>query len=398
MSYPHEIRLRGPWELTVVRDEREGSSLSGKIFRVTVPRSWKEELGNDFRGRVRYRRSFASPTGLGPHEQVTLVVDGADPSADVVLNGETLGRVHGPAVSAAFAIRERLRPRNELLLEVDFPAESAPLRTGRAGRAGGPLGEVRLAIHSGLVLRNLGLHGCHPEFASTFSGELIADLEDFSDLAQSGDLSLSLIHSGNLIHAVILRDNSSIHVSWNEKDPWPWRLDSSAAPNDLRRIEVVVQHQGQELWREDRATRSAWSDWDPSAPAGLVVNGQTRGLPGQWLDLPDDSPAPGLLATALASRPALLVADQVFSDDYYRWLDLLGIPVIQCVPRSWSEARRKLAHHPCVAAWSAWPNDPEPAQTLPAHLANSTEEVPRELGRPWLPPAAVARLAARARG
>lgn len=95
---------------------------------------WSPLLG-DFRGVVRYERTFHRPTGLdgGP---VTLVVEGVSWRATVQLNEEPLGELVGRQ-SLRIDVRERLQVRNRLQLEIEFPAgmpsEIAPPPAGLLG-------------------------------------------------------------------------------------------------------------------------------------------------------------------------------------------------------------------------------------------------------------------------
>ncbi len=75
MPYPHNIRLRGPWQFEVLDCSARDASRSGVA---KLPSDWGSELGTAFRGRVRYTRRFGRPDGLDPHERVCLVCEGAD--------------------------------------------------------------------------------------------------------------------------------------------------------------------------------------------------------------------------------------------------------------------------------------------------------------------------------
>ncbi len=66
-----------------------------------MPSVWGQSLGRDFRGRVRFLRSFGRPTRLEPGEQVWLVVDGVD------LTGA--GRAQRPAAGPLTGWREAAR-------------------------------------------------------------------------------------------------------------------------------------------------------------------------------------------------------------------------------------------------------------------------------------------------
>jgi beta-galactosidase/beta-glucuronidase len=160
MAQPHVIRLRGPWELEALARElpagdgrpvRLGLDLP-TACRVQVPGDWREPLGADFCGRARYLRRFNRPTNLDPHERVWLVLEGVDHRASVALNGLAVGVVEGYQAPCRFDITFLLEPHNGLAVEVSLPAavfHDPALRPGRAGLAGGLIGEVRLEIGPG---------------------------------------------------------------------------------------------------------------------------------------------------------------------------------------------------------------------------------------------------------
>ena len=180
MPYPHVIRLRGPWQYRpLTRFDLGPLPPPG---RVELPTDWGATLGDEFRGRVRYERSFNPPTHLDPHERVWLVIEGAGARADVSLNGHPLGTVEGYALASEWDITEGIGRRNVLSIDVELldlendetgesrnsalrtphpaldppgrrhgsaPATGdLPLRTGRSDLPGGPTGQVRLEIRS----------------------------------------------------------------------------------------------------------------------------------------------------------------------------------------------------------------------------------------------------------
>ena len=130
-SYPHAIRLRGPWDYETLAYEsideygqrHDDMGVLAPVGRTTLPGDWSGSLGRDFHGRVRYRRRFNRPSGLDPHERVWLVVEGADARASVTLNGRELGEVRGYALHGEFDVTEWVEPRNELTLDVELPGE-----------------------------------------------------------------------------------------------------------------------------------------------------------------------------------------------------------------------------------------------------------------------------------
>jgi hypothetical protein len=136
-----------------------------------LPDDWARALGVEFRGRVRFTRRLAQPTGLTPGTRVWLAIDDVDWQALVALNGHALGCIQlaGSTPSAAllgsssprlpvsicpvrFDITSLLQPRNELVVEILLPAleTGAPpfSRPGRETQPGGLIGLVRLEIEN----------------------------------------------------------------------------------------------------------------------------------------------------------------------------------------------------------------------------------------------------------
>jgi hypothetical protein len=113
IMYPHRIRLRNPWRC-------EPSS---------------------FTGRVRFCRSFGYPGRIDAHERVWLTFAGIGGAAEAHLNNHPLGHI---ATASELEVTPLLRPRNELVLEVEGTAEQ-----------GGLQGEVALEVRCTAFLRDL---------------------------------------------------------------------------------------------------------------------------------------------------------------------------------------------------------------------------------------------------
>ena len=148
MVEPHVIRLRGPWELQPLASWQSSDNSLPKGGRLEMPSDWSKLLGADFRGRVRHLRRFGRPTGLDAGERVWLVCDGATDAATIFLNGAQLGAViSGSNQPARFEVTDRLLRRNELVIDVEFPAAEATNPSDAAAfRCGGLTGGVRLEI------------------------------------------------------------------------------------------------------------------------------------------------------------------------------------------------------------------------------------------------------------
>ncbi|SRR5579883_560042 len=140
--YPHRIRLRGPWECEPLL--RRGDNAQEPLppsCRMTIPCRWSEGGLPGFTGRVRFRRSFGYPGRIDAHERVWLTFAGVGGEGEARLNNQFLGRI--PNVSE-FEVTSLLRPRNELVVELDGTAEE-----------GGLSGEVALEVRCSAFLRFL---------------------------------------------------------------------------------------------------------------------------------------------------------------------------------------------------------------------------------------------------
>jgi beta-mannosidase len=132
--YPHRIRLHGPWDFepltrTGVHADGTIDALPGPIpatGRMKIPAVWLGTPLAGFRGKVRWRRRFHAPRTLESHEQLWIVFDGVDYFANVSLNGTPLGTHQGYFDPFAFHLESLVRPNNELIVQVDCPAELDP--------------------------------------------------------------------------------------------------------------------------------------------------------------------------------------------------------------------------------------------------------------------------------
>ncbi len=117
---------------------------------MTIPCRWAEGGLGPFNGRVRFTRRFQWPGRLESPERLWLVLGSVDYYATVWLNGELLGGHEDPFESFAFDITSPVQSRNELVVEVDLPAEGGTLsrmaRSGLPSGSGGLCGEVALEV------------------------------------------------------------------------------------------------------------------------------------------------------------------------------------------------------------------------------------------------------------
>jgi hypothetical protein len=141
----HIIRLRGPWQLTPVKQwdlQPDGTYRPADhglpaAAKMTMPADWSATLGRDFIGRVRYTRSFHRPTGLDAGERVFLVVEPPRSSGVVELNRKRLGDLRWGGAPLRVDVTNLLGGDEELEIIVEHAAKE---------NAGGLVGEVWLEI------------------------------------------------------------------------------------------------------------------------------------------------------------------------------------------------------------------------------------------------------------
>ena len=103
MSYPHTIRLRGPWELQLITadilswtDSPCDPELFETPIRVTLPGPILENIDLD-EHRLLFRRKFGQPTNLEEIDRLLLTCEGVDGTGHIWLNRKYLGSVYGYA-------------------------------------------------------------------------------------------------------------------------------------------------------------------------------------------------------------------------------------------------------------------------------------------------------------
>ncbi len=152
----HTIRLRGPWVLEplqrYVKRSRGGfdRSTSGlpPCDRGQMPADWRETMGRDFLGVVRYSRKFNRATILAD-DRVWLVIEPPRFCGHVRLNGKALGYVRFGGDAGRFDITGLLEEHNRVDIDVEHPElddEGNAPDKGSEFVPGGLVGEVRLEI------------------------------------------------------------------------------------------------------------------------------------------------------------------------------------------------------------------------------------------------------------
>lgn len=383
MAYPHEIRLRGPWEyepLARLRRTADGETreLSGELpgpGRMELPGHWGAAVGEDFCGRVRFLRRFAQPTQLDPHERVWVVCEGVDAYGSMALNGDELGPIAGYAVPASFEITDLLDPRNELYLTVELPEVEPggprPLRPGRESLPGGPIGVVRLEVRERQFLDRLAVEvaesddGVRLHVSGIVGGEVSDEKFEVLVTGWGGELVCHEVHASEPFRLEQPIERLS-----------RWAPQAGDALGGLATLAVRLLRDGQRVWETELATAHRPLHWDTERQA-LVVGDEEHELPVDVLEVPRPFSVAELLRARQEQPQGLLLCRQILSEADYRQFDRIGWSLIQAVPVAWAEAVcSRLAHHPSIVAWCA------PS----AELHELPEEVrPRRPGcRPWI--------------
>jgi hypothetical protein len=146
-SYPHRIRLHGPWECEPleVRDPVGRLVPSRELphgRRVRPPGSLRDLGLKGFAGRVRLRRRFGYPGQIDDFERVWLTFAGIEGLAEFHLNHQYLGKLEGGRFE--IDVTRWLCDRNQLEVILDAADDSAGLT-----------GEVALEIRCTAFLRNV---------------------------------------------------------------------------------------------------------------------------------------------------------------------------------------------------------------------------------------------------
>lgn len=354
MSYPHTIRLRGPWHYEVLRDDLGGAQ--GAAGKTTVPGDWGAILGGPFRGCVAYRRAFHRPTTQPETERVWLLVEGADARGRVLLGGHVLGEVAGYALPARWEVTDRLAARNHLQLEVELPAGDGVVRPGRESLPGGPVGEVRLEI--------TGQHRVESPAIEVLDGPTGTELRLEGNLVGPADAALEVLllaegrqwlcepatpgHFQHVLPADFLR---------------PWSLGGGG---ERTAAQLRLLADGRAVWHCTWLLGRRQIAWTEGA-GQLFVGPRAVSLP-----------VPIAAADAALGAPAASAVwglEAIFDEGAYDRCDTAGIGLLQAVPAEWAPAVcPRLAHHPSILAWVA-----------PREAIHRQAGLPGAGGRPWIP-------------
>jgi hypothetical protein len=378
MAYPHVIRLRGPWECdrafaqTALPDGAvtESAVTLPEIARIKVPADWSDTLGPTFRGRVGYSRRFNRPTNLEPYDRVWLVVEGVDARGRVALDGHGLGTIDGYALPAEWDITEFLQPSGVIHIDVELPPTGVghppPARPGRESLPGGLIGEVRLEIRQQHYVADLSTYwtaGAAPQLhvAGRVAGPSSHENLKLVVTACNRELAYQSVDSGAPFNLVATTDD------W---PAWPDPMDEPV----LTPVEIRLTNGRTTLWQTTLETAPPQPDTERTRSAMAQYLSSDKPL--AWLDYVDITSEAFLHALAQPGR--VIGLRGILPDVAYDKLDRANVGVVQQVPRTWAErVCARLAHHPCILAW-----------TLPAEEQGGADQLSAmqsTFNRPWLP-------------
>jgi hypothetical protein len=154
----HTIRLRGPWQIEplqryVTRSPGGYDATTSGLptrDRSQMPADWRETMGHDFVGVVRYSRKFNRATILAD-DRVWLVVEPPRSRGHVRLNGKVLGYVRFGGDPGRFDISGLLEEHNCVDIDVEHPEldeEGNAPDDGSEFVPGGLVGEIRLELEA----------------------------------------------------------------------------------------------------------------------------------------------------------------------------------------------------------------------------------------------------------
>lgn len=391
MSYPHAMRLAGPWHFEVLKvyaGDRRDPPPEPIAGTARLPADWSDTLGVEFRGRVRYTRAFNRPTNLDPHESVWLVVEGADAAAAISLNGEPLGEFAGYAVTFERDVTKLLAGHNQLQIDVELPPfvprYEGALRPGRVDVAGGLTGEVRLEVRARHFIHRLAvelIEADNSEVTLRVSGKVVGpERVDPLMLIVSGwcgELLATEVVAGKFFDVATAIERIS-------------RLEpGSDGLGGLAQLTIRLIEGGTRVWEKTIATGHRAMHFEMSAEGAgemrsLAINGHVYPLPlrtnssAWWSSMLNQDRAPR--SGVAEGAPPLYVSERIFRDDEYSNYDRLGLLIVQVVPAAWiDDVCPRLAHHPSIVAWAVprdWLRQGAGLERSLAWLAGSS--------RPWI--------------
>lgn len=354
VRYPHCIRLRGPWHHEVLNREAAGCGSGdeqpnhtvGTTGRVKMPCDWGDSLGSDFRGAVRFTRSFNLPSGLDPHEHVWLVCHGADARARWRLNGRKLPDIQGYALPCEANVSGLLEPHNRLEVDVELSGDDdhEAQRPGRQGKPGGLIGLVHVEIRAEQWIEELSVEPFMQDqkAALQLSGRIAGTEHD-----RKLDVSVNLAEREIAYIECPVGERFQVIETVDDAPRWPAHLSD---------VTVRCIADGPRVWQTTRSVgfRQVDLSSEPS-PALSVDSIELPPIPWPILDLANrESPDKTTEEKRIFLSGRTFFSAEIWPESTYVWLDQLGVRLIQFVPSEWIDrVCPRLAHHASVVAWAS---------------------------------------------
>ena len=115
-SEPHQIRLRGPWQVAWLGDDSPENAVPS-FDTVYLPESWVELFG-DADGRALFRRRFNRPSNLDPHERVGILLTDIRGEAIVRCNSSEITPADDAPSLQRYDVTDVLQDFNVLDIEI----------------------------------------------------------------------------------------------------------------------------------------------------------------------------------------------------------------------------------------------------------------------------------------
>lgn len=349
--YPHRIHLRGPWEaeplaVTTVNDLGEIQAISGPLpapTTMTLPCRWHEAGWRDFWGLARFRRRFHWVRPLEPQERLWLGCFGCDGLATWTLNGTVLGSTDGPFTPWLVEVTALIQQRNELIVEINAPADPHSRRRlpqGRRSPGGGLWGSVFVEVATAVRLSDLAVNVTWQNGQPwlRYSGQVLGD--------PATDLVLSL----RLGRHELAFEPVAAGTSFVRESPLPpalerWQPREQGLPV-LHTVQVDLMDSYQLLYHHELSF--GFAEVQRLDPETFLVNGQRRLRPSPYHLKEPVLEAEGLAAADREGQ--LLVGILPFPEP-----ERLETTLREQAALLAGQVQRLTGHHPSILAWEYGP-------------------------------------------
>lgn len=369
--YPHNIRLRGPWQYRFLEDSKPSGT-------VEMPSLIGQLNANDPYAAVEFTRSFNWMAKLEPDERIFLTIDRGVGNCTVHLNGQQLATFSSVWGGRHFDVTSLLAGRNQLRLHITPPSPetlgydpygklgfSDDTTQKRSGLAG-VLGDVYLSVE----LENVHVEAPLITATAEPDGGVIR-LQTRIDHACQQSVTAGLTLDGHPIAEASPDDAGAVVLQVGNLDISPWQVRDKGLPV-LHELTLDFRSAGTTLWQQS---------WKIGFRAPHLAE-ELLASPNVGNAFPDRTcrshagplPPTSVNSWMTAGCNLLHVRDHIASEDFYQLCDRTGIALLQDIPlaavhHGWEDAQalretlRRLSLHPCVVAMR--PTEPPTAQSSP---------------------------------